>query len=458
MKSIKWMASAIFLSLLLSCGGSDPGLERETTTAAQPHVRAMATEECDQIATYGLGPGFSTDATEEPEPLPPDLIVGKTWLETEWGYPTLRFGKAELRPKMKAQIENIGDGPPTRTVPGVFILSRGYFKDAQSERRVVGSDETQPENLAPGSTHTETESLDLASIEPGIWNIIYCVNRDRDDNTTIGAYEEKHKSNNCSTEAVFEVVEGTVNVPDVDLIPQSFTLLQDPVYAGGPIRLGAYVRNQGTMDALTGIRSIYTASCNGGPAVPLTDDGTDQAELKAGGSQWEEIQTAVSMPDVVGTCVVTFTVDAGNAQAETDETNNTASLTFTLLPRPQPDLVITYIEIDPWPDDSIQKGKTHHPTMKIKNVGTGPMTSGIRSAYYWNGPSTGYTWRQIADDGTDAQELCAGCEVTETIDSGFKESSKKGTYYLMACADYQGNQSESNEGNNCMVSRAITVK
>ena len=339
METAKWMAWPIFLSLLLSCGGGGDAVP-EPVTAAQSQVRPLAAEDCEEVVTLGLGPGNETDATDPPEPLPPDLIVKKVWLETPWGIEVVRYGTAE-RPQMKAQIENIGDGPPSQTVPGVFILSRGYFKDDQGTRRVVGSDETQPSNLEPGATHTETESLDIAGLglTPGTWNIIYCVNRNRDDDTTSGAYEEKHKSNNCSTEAVFEVVEGMVNVPNVDLVATGFTLLQDPVYAGGSIRLGAWVRNQGTMDALTGIRSTYAASCNGSPAVLLTDDGTDQAELKAGGGAWEEIQTAVTMPDVVGTCVLTFTVDTGNAQAETEEANNTATLIVTLAPRPMPDLV-----------------------------------------------------------------------------------------------------------------------
>lgn len=437
------------------------------SSSANKHQKcSLSTSQSANVFSYleggfgvgGYGPGSATEATEPPEPQAPDLIVRKVWLETPWGNQVNLYGTNE-RPLMKAQIENIGDGPPRQTVPGVFILSRGYFKDPQGERRVVGSDETQPSNLGPGSTHTETESLDIMSLglSPGVWNAIYCVNRDRDDNTTSGAYEEKHKSNNCSTEAVFEIVAGTVNTPYVDLVPAGFTLLQHPLYQGGQIRVGSWVRNQGTMDALTGIRSTYTVSCNGGPSVFLTDDGTDQAELKAGGSVWEEIRSAVTMPDVVGTCVLTYTVDAGNAQAETDESNNTATLSITLAPRPLPDLIITFIEIDPWPDASIKKGKTHHPTLKVKNVGSGPVTSTTRQAYYWYGPSTNHTWQRIADDGTEPAELCVGCEVTETIHSGFT-ATKKGVHYLKACADSLGNQPETEESNNCLMSRAITVK
>jgi hypothetical protein len=346
-----------------------------------------------------------------------------------------------------------------------LFLSKGSKEDSHSEWKRVGTAQIKKDNIRVGDHKDEYFDIDLRTInngralDPGTYNLVGCPDRKYDEDNGDGEVPEKHKSNNCSTELVFDVLQDpNYIIPKPNLVPYSFGFLQVPTYAGDFARFAASIRNQGNFRLTADIRSTYSVSCNGGSEIVLTDDGTSADELEPGESMTEATDTPVQLPNTSGTCTAYFRVDTGGTADESDENDNVVSFTFTLLPRPMPDLIVTFIEIDPWPDDSIKKGKTHHPTMRIKNVGTGPVTTGIRSAYYWKGPSTGYAWRQIADDGTDAAELCAGCEVTETIDSGFKESSKTGTYYLMACADYQGSQPESNEGNNCMVSRAITVR
>lgn len=461
MKTLIRLAGSILSALLVSCGGGEDTQLKNSLNIQENGERkvAMSSICSTEVIVTGVGPGGETEATDAPLTYPPDLITPRMWLETTYGEEVYKYGYLE-RVMMKAQFKNIGDGPPTRTVPSVFILSKGYKVDAQSERKVVGSDETQPENLEPGETHTETESLDLVALQlaPGIWNIIACPNRTKDDDSSPGAYEEKHKSNNCSTEAVFEVTANPYeNFPVINLTATGYRFLQAPVYAGDNARLGVSILHTGNAPLTSMFRGIYEVSCNGGPRIPLTDDETSPDELPPGGSAWEETLAPVRMPDTPGNCTAYFRVDAGQTIPESDETDNEASFPFTLLPRPMPNLIITYIEIDPWPDSSIQRGKEHHPTMKIKNVGSGPMTTGIRSAYYWYGPSTGNTWQRIADDGTDAGELCVGCEVTETIKAGFK-ATKTGIHYLRACADYLGNQPESNESDNCKTSGPITVK
>lgn len=458
MKSVLRTAGMVLLAvLLLSCGGGDAVPPADQSVGRQ---RILSTDCEGETIAIGVGAGTPTTISDVDQPDPPDFITRSSRLETPWGYETYKYGRNETV-KMKGRFENIGDGPCLPSERDTIIvhayLSKGYKEDVHSDWKLVGTDEIQCSNLKPGDTHTETEGLILANVELGIHNVVWCIDHPRADHNDGGDHREKHESNNCSTEAVFEVVEGVVNVPTVDFIVHGLSILQAPTYTGDLARFGGYIKNQGTARPGADIRSSYTIACGGGPSILLTDDETKTDQLTSGESAWEETLTAVRMPDTPGTCVVTLTADYQGAQTETDETNNSTSLTLTLLPRPMPDLVVTYIEIDPWPDRSIQKGKEHHPTMKIKNVGPGPVTSGIRSAYYWYGPSTGNVWRLIADDGTEAQELCAGCEVTETMRSGFK-ATKTGTHYLKACVDYQGNQPEGDEGNNCLQSAPITVK
>lgn len=326
------------------------------------------------LSIHGAGQGYATAIADTAVVVPPDFLTKRMWLETPWGIETYRYGRTETV-KMKAQFKNEGSGPcdpndPKQTITIHFYLSRGYKEDAHSDWKLVGTDEIQCSNLKPGDTHTETEGIELWRDIPelGIWNIVACIDHPQTDHNNPGDHLEKHESNNCSTEAVFEVVEGTVNVPDVDLIPLGFTVLQAPVYAGDFIRLGAWVKNQGTVNGTADIRSIYTASCNGGPAITLTDDGTMATTLTAGASAWEETLTPVQLPNVVGTCTLTFTVDYLSNQPETDESNNSVSLTVTLAPRPAPKLVITRFE-----DDkgccTTNRGSSLYPRIWVRNDG-----------------------------------------------------------------------------------------
>lgn len=409
---------------------------------------------------HGTGLGYATEGVLTQPALLPDFIGRRSWFETPWGFEIYQYGRAETL-KMKGRFENIGDGPcvlgEKDSITARAYLSKGYKPDSSTTRKSVGTDEIKCSNLKPGDTHTETEGLVLADLELGIHNVIWCIDHPQTDHNEGGDHVEKREGNNCTRPAVFEVVEGTVNVPTIDFSISGFTVLQAPIYAGDWARFGGYVRNDGTASPSVGIRSSYIISCNGGPAVWLTDDATEASELGPGQSKWEETIAAVRMPDTPGTCIVTMTANYQGVVGETDVGNNSESLTLTLLPRPLPDLIITYIEMESWADRSIQVGKVHYPTMKIKNVGPGPVTTTIRSAYYWYGPSTGNVWQQIADDGTEAAELPPGAEVTETIKAGFK-ATKKGTHYLKACANYQGSQPETDTTNNCLTTGPITVK
>ncbi|TXH00290.1 MAG: hypothetical protein E6P95_03840, partial [Candidatus Moraniibacteriota bacterium] len=364
------------------------------------------------LSIHGAGQGYSTEIADVAVVVPPDFITRRTWLETPWGTETYQYGRTETV-KMKAQFENIGDGPcdpnnPKQTIPVHFYLSKGYKEDAHSDWKRVGTDEIQCANLKPGDTHTETEGIELWRDIPelGIWNIVACVDHPYDDHNNGGDHKEKHESNNCSTEAVFEVVEGTVNVPNVDLTVSGLTVLQAPVYAGDYIRLlGAWIRNTGTVNATNDIRSSYTVSCNGAPATMLTDDLTTAASLTAGASAWEEILTPVLMPNVVGTCTLTFMADYLGSQPETDETNNSTSLTVTLAPRPAPVLSITRFE-DKVDCCTTNTGAAPKPRIWVYNDGNAAPGANVTVVYQVSSPvATGGLYQVIGYGTIEPREL-----------------------------------------------------
>jgi len=151
------------------------------------------------------------DPEEDPSPGLPDFVVTDLWLETPGGVEKYSYDKTD-EIKMKAQFKNIGDDDvgSDDVIESRFYLSMGYKEDNHSDWIRVGTDETLGSNLDPGETHTETEGLKLweySEIEEGkTYNIVACIDRTADQNNGDGAYPEEHKSNNCSTEAVFTVL------------------------------------------------------------------------------------------------------------------------------------------------------------------------------------------------------------------------------------------------------------
>jgi hypothetical protein len=365
---------------------------------------------------------------------------------------------------MKAQFENIGRGDPSGSadIEVRFYLSRGLKEDRHSEWRRVGTDIIKPSNLRSGQTHTETEGLEVANVisKPGMYNIVACVDRIRDEDNGVGAYQEEHESNNCSTEAVFEVkAEAFVNVAQHDFIVSAIQLANtpQPVPAGGQMGAHMQIRNIGNAKPGTGSRSAYEVC---GPLPDTTcrmiaDDGSDADELAPGRDQGEEIKSLVAAPTRAGTYQLCGVANYQRTVAETDYSNNRTCITFEVRGA-APDFVVTAIGLAVG-KTSAKKGDKLNPAMVIANVGNGDAPRGIRSAYYYSGPETGGAWRYIADDGSDAGDLRAGRSIREEIKDGLKIKTA-GTYYFRGCADYQLAVAESNEDNNCAVSGPVSIR
>lgn len=131
-------------------------------------------------------------------------------------------------------IQNIGDADWAPDEDGKlhddievrYYLSEGYKEDSHSEWQRTGSEIIQQYNLELGDPpKKETDGFTTPS-ELGIYNIVVCADRIKDSDNKDGDVLEKHKSNNCSTEAVFEVVPYDLDVFD-------FWRAHNPIYATG---------------------------------------------------------------------------------------------------------------------------------------------------------------------------------------------------------------------------------
>jgi len=271
----------------------------------------------------GVGPGTETEATDNPIPNLPDFAGTKSWLETPWGTEAYRYGYDETI-KMKGRFENKGDGPCQSGEPDGIVLhaylSFGYKEDPHSGDRAwqrVASDTISCSSLKPGDTHTDTESLIIRNYitSPGIGNIVWCGDHPQNDHNNGGDHVEKHESNNCTTEAVFEVTaDPIVNLPDTDIITSLIEVKGGATVlaAGGLTNLKMAIRNIGTLTPPAGdFRSSYRF-CGPLPSTTCTqvaDDGSEASNLTPGRDLWEETQVPVRIPSTLGTYLLTGCAD-----------------------------------------------------------------------------------------------------------------------------------------------------
>jgi len=165
----------------------------------------------------GGGPGTTTSTKENDNSTDlPDFVVSQVVLTDSQGNEKYQFYKND-KIKIKAILKNIGDTDINSddNIETRYYLSQGYKEDNHNDWIRIGKDNTKGRNLDPGETHVE-EDLKLweyNNIQPNkTYNIVVCVDRTRDNHNGDGDYPEIHKSNNCSTEAIFQVLQEELSI------------------------------------------------------------------------------------------------------------------------------------------------------------------------------------------------------------------------------------------------------
>lgn len=301
-------------------------------------------------------------------------------------------------------------------------------------------------NLRDGK---KTEKV-LYTIPEGVKQISFKVKLDAEDEVY-----ESNEGDNWSRIETFTVVD---DPPTVNFIVAA---MERPlsVFVGGDYRVRFAIYNTGNSFPSNGIRSVYQIRGPGTNNLWLTqtDDGSNREDLVPGRLHWEETKAPLRAPIIPGGYEQRVCADYQQVESETNEGDNCLTQSINVTVPPLPNLTITYVGIGDNNDTSIRKGNDKHPTMRIKNVGSGPLMTTIRSSYYWCTAPSASSCSHIDGDDTEAPELCVGCEAQERIDRNWS-ASKKGTFYLMACTDVHNGASESDETDNCRFSSPITVK
>ncbi|MFC1645471.1 hypothetical protein ACFL08_05595 [Patescibacteria group bacterium] len=190
------------------CSGNDPQIEDaiDDTSSAIGVFTAKS-------SAY-LGSGKSELPTEDNNDAYPDFIVTDVELKTVSGEEKYTWDKSEEL-YIHAWVDNIGDADWEGDHDDIeirYYLSQGYKEDLHSEWERVGIDTIQKYNLDVSDDPKHEDDrlilLNKDSIQPGnYYNIVVCADRTVDQDNGDGDVIEMHRSNNCSTEAVFYVDE-----------------------------------------------------------------------------------------------------------------------------------------------------------------------------------------------------------------------------------------------------------
>ena len=266
MKVIMRIACAILgNALILSCWGGQDG---SVVVSREGEMIAQSTESCDEIITIGIGPGIHTEASDPPTAGLPDFITSSVKLYDATGTERYSYLQTETH-KIHAIIGNIGDANWAGDRNDMYVtmfLSTGYKEDAHSEWKRVGTQQIKRRNIDVGDHKDEYFTVNLATLNngialtPGIYNYVVCPDRKYDQDNGDGEVPEKHKSNNCSTEVVFEVTADPEYVPPVPIL--TITRFEDEVgccttNTGSRIKPNIWIRNVGSALPASEVTVIY---------------------------------------------------------------------------------------------------------------------------------------------------------------------------------------------------------
>ncbi|UOQ75078.1 T9SS type A sorting domain-containing protein [Hymenobacter cellulosilyticus] len=249
-------------------------------------------------------------------------------------------------------------------------------------------------------------------------------------------------------EATVSCVTSTSVLPD--LIVQSPSVSAASVAAGNTIGLGGTVRNQGGGDASSSSLGYYLSVDNTLSSSDLLLGTSSGAALAAG--QTATRNGVFSIPAGVspGTYYVVYAADPAGTVTESNETNNTTSLTLTVVAA-LPDLTVSQTTLSP---AAAPAGNTVSATCLLTNSGTATAAQNTMSLYL--SADASLSSNDVLLGSITAAALPASASNTRSGSFIVPLGTAPGNYYVLYVADATGVVTESNEQNN-VASRAFTV-
>lgn len=355
------------------------------------------------------GPGAGTIPIEEPTPSFPDFVVDQLDLKDGLGNERYTYTQTETV-HFDAYSKNIGeanwdDGDATR-IHVKFYLSKGYKEDPHDQWHCVGTQDIEKGHLDVGDTKLEQDQVQLHSyndghpIDPGVYNIVACVDRNVDQDNGSGNVVEMHESNNCSTEAVFTVLAKS----NLIITQASFANGVTQFDPGDLINFSATIENIGPGDVPPVDSTVLYYLDN---VLLGMQDNIQGVHLAVGELHVEDVN--VTIPSTPGTHNLKVCADGYNVIDETDETDDCYTLPFEVADLQLPPLTITVT--NPTSTDVWRSTDTKHITWTYANFGS---PGHVNIQYSMDG---GATWRTIENgtpnDGSRYWDMCN----STTVDS-----------------------------------------
>jgi hypothetical protein len=368
------------------------------------------------------GPGTSTPPTDPPASGKlPDFITSKVILAKENGQGERYTWKVNETAYVHSWTDNIGkkdwEGKAKKIlVP--FYLSKGSKEDSHSTWVRVGREEIKKGHLdVKDKPNNEDIAFNIRQwaaagyIYPGrTYNFVVCADRPNDQDNGDGDVKEVHKSNNCSTPAVFYVDYGPAR--NVDVMASNLALAggKSSLQAGEAYGFQADISNIGTQYPWNGCRTSYEIKGpgTGGAWQKVADEGSTVAQLGPNSTHVEVIDESrgLKAPAVGGDYVFRACADYEQAIPETDESNNcTAELPVTVTVPPPPPAVTPRIVItNPTRGEDWRSDERKHIEWTYDDF---PSSGKVKIEYSMDG---GASWQTIEEsttnDGGRYWEMC----------------------------------------------------
>jgi photosystem II stability/assembly factor-like uncharacterized protein len=243
-----------------------------------------------------------------------------------------------------------------------------------------------------------------------------------------------------------------VNPPDLTVTASPF--VPASAIAGGPLRVGATVRNIGGKPAppvTTRYYLSFNAARNGGdmqfPESSLIPRLAAGAEFTA----TETVRLPLETPQ--GSYFVIACTDEGHAISEALETNNCRASSTTVAIEHRPDLVVRAVSNPP---ASVARGATFTVTATTDNAGAADAAPSRTRFYLSLNTTKGDTDHKLGGS-IAVPVLLPGNSYTDTVTVTVPPTVAPGSYYLIACADDTAVLTETKDTNNCRTSSATGI-
>ena len=376
------------------------------------------------IGTSCFGPGTSTQPTDPPTSGKlPDFITNKVILANESGSKEKYTWKVNETAYVHSWTDNIGkkdwEGKAKKIIVP-FYLSKGTKEDSHSTWVRAGREEIKKDNLdVKDKPKHEKIAFSIRQwaaagyIYPGrTYNFVVCADRPNDQDNGDGDVKEVHKSNNCSTPAVFYVDYGPAR--NVDVMASNLALAggKSSLQAGEAYGFQADISNIGTQYPWNGCRTNYEIKGPGTGDVwqKVADEGSTVAQLGPNSTHVEVIDESrgLKAPSVGGDYVFRACADYEQAIPETDESNNcTAELPVTVeapLPPPPPSVTPRIVITNPTRGEDWRSDERKHIEWTYDDF---PSSGKVKIEYSMDG---GASWQTIEEsttnDGGRYWEMC----------------------------------------------------